>query len=373
MLEEAVGGAAASASREPKVDQAVMRIAREVETSDIESRGFHVRKCRWPENAPFAACLTHDVDNVSRPRSHILKVRERFGASDLVLALLGLRSLYDNLERVAAQEESRGFRSSFYLLSSNYDLRRLRGRLAELQRRGWDIGLHGDFGTHDSAEAMARARRRFTDETGIEPAGLREHYLKFDYATSWEIFEDSGFAYDTSVGNTDSLGFRLGMSAPFHPPDPDWKPRKILEIPLAIMDTTLWGYLKRTEEEGKRDIVDMLGLAKAAGGVFTMLWHTESVRMKGGRIYPYVLDLISGSGCFVSSGRGIADWWKARSSPLVLGEKAASIADCPARLCLVLKAKDVPKVEVEGGEARVVGNIALVTAHGGDLKVTWEV
>ncbi len=118
---------------------------------------------------------------------------------------------------------------------------------------------------------------------GFRPSGLREHYLKFDFAKTWGIMEAAGFDYDTTVGTNDRLGFKVGLATPFHPPDGSWSPMSLLELPLVLMDTTLWGYLKRSEEEGLGDAVRMMNAVEEVEGLFTLLWHQEAVRMKGGR------------------------------------------------------------------------------------------
>jgi hypothetical protein len=349
LLAAALRGAEASQSPEPELEKRSLRLLSEVESALLERDGFYLRKARWPGGAPYAACLTHDVDNVSRPRSHLIQVRSRFSPSDFLLAMMGLKSLYNNISYVAREEEHRNLRSSFYLLSSNYDLTRLRPTLTSLKDRGWEIGLHGDFGTHDSEEKMADAVSRFNSATGIVPRGLREHFLRFDYGASWAIMEKSGFSHDSSVGSRDTLGFRLGLCTPFHPPDNGWSPLRILELPLVLMDTTLWGYLKRSEEEGMRDIQVMKGKVAAVEGLFTVLWHQEAARMRGGRLYPRLLDDLVKDRCFVGSGESIAGWWNARARPLERSGSVYSMDSCPAGLCLRFKAKEETKLSVEGG------------------------
>ena len=70
----------------------------------------------------------------------------------------------------------------------------------------------------------------------------------------------------------------------------------LLELPLVLMDTTLWGYLKRTEEEGFADAMRMMKAVEEVEGLFTLLWHQEAVRMRGGRIYWALLDEIKAEG-----------------------------------------------------------------------------
>ena len=152
-----------------------------------------------------------------------------------------------------------GFHSSFYYLSSNYPLASVKPESRQ------DTGPRG--GRSACTETLGRTTRRrrwtmpstrFSGELGFRPTGLREHYLKFDFARSWPIMEAAGFDYDTTVGNNDRLGFKLGLATPFHPPDGEWTPMRLLELPLVLMDTTLWGYLKRSEEEGFGDSMRMI-------------------------------------------------------------------------------------------------------------------
>jgi len=372
LVVESVRGSEKSASPDPLLEQRISDLSAGLEKSILESDGFLVRKARWPGAAPYAACLTHDVDNVSRPIGHILGVRDRFSSKDLALALLGLKSLYNNIVYLASLEEQRRLRSSLYFLSANYDLSRLADTLRTLQSRGWDIGLHGDFGTHDSAEKMAAAVAKFRSETGLTPRGLREHFLRFDYSASWGIIDGQGFDYDSTVGNRDRLGFRIGLCTPFHPPTEDWRPMRLLEIPLVLMDTTLWGYLKRTEDEGVRDFVSLKDKVASVEGLYTILWHQESLRMKGGRVYASLLDRLLSDGCFVGSGETIASWWNARSRPMFARGGEFWMEACPAGLCLRFKAKEERRLDVDGGRVEVKGTDATIRVgeRGFRLRVT---
>ena len=282
-LMSALRGSLPKDSSYPSLEVSIKGFLSTLERSALDEDGFFVRKARWPNAAPVAVCLTHDVDNVERPMEHILKVQDRFSKADLKKAKKGLLSLYDNIELIGEREGAEGFRSSFYLLSSNYPLDKVRATARRLHARGWEIGLHGDFGTHDSEAKMGKAVERLTKGIGIRPRGLREHYLRFDFGKSWRVMEGAGFDYDTTVGNNETLGFRLGLATPFHPPDAAWRPMRLLELPLSLMDTTLWGYLKKDEEEGFKDVMKLMGMVEEVEGLFTLLWHQEAVRMKGGR------------------------------------------------------------------------------------------
>ncbi len=369
MVRDYLRGSASGDSSAPLLEQSIARLLSETMTRSLEERGYFVRKARWPDAKPFAACLTHDVDNVRRPIAHILARRGRFSRSDLLLALVGLRSLYDNLGYLSDAERRRGVKSTFFLLSSEYDLEALSGKVGKLRHEGWEVGLHGDFGTHDSAEKMAVALSKFETGLGFRPEGVREHYLQFDFQKSWGVLEGAGFRYDTSVGNRDKVGFRAGLCSPFHPPSASWEPMKVLELPLVLMDTTLWGYLKLDEQEGLRKAEEVLSTVSSLGGLFTLLWHQESVRMKGGRQFFPLLDRILKAGCYIAPAGEVARWWEGRCAPLVRDGDAYRITDAPKGLVLEVWVRDGVTPTATGGSIERRGSELLVSVTSGDFEL----
>ena len=379
-LTSVMRGAPPKDTTRPSLEVRINEFREALERSALDEDGFFVRKARWPDAAPLAVCLTHDVDNIERPMEHILKTKNRFSRADFEKAKKGLLSLYDNIELIGAKEGAEGFRSSFYFLSSNYPLEKVRPAARRLEARGWEIGLHGDFGTHDSKVEMKRAVERLTEGVGIRPRGLREHYLKFDFGKSWGVMEDAGFDYDTTLGNNDRRGFKLGLATPFHPPDDGWRPMRLLELPLSLMDTTLWGYLKKSEEEGLEDVAGSMRMVEGVEGLFTLLWHQEAVRMRGGRVYWKVLKDLGRrrhhrKGVFVGSGEQIAKWWRAREVPLNVERGGGRLiitfgARTPKGLTLVLKTKAGTKAKVASGRVRKGGaHESLVSPSGPSFRL----
>ncbi len=279
-----------------------------------------VRKAFWPGAAEFAVTLTHDVDRLTAPLNHVFKVRKRFPTSLVIKRILSLEDPYWNIEKMAKLEAEFGFTSSFYLLVHDYDLADKREYVRDLVEKGWDIGLHGSFGTHESTERMREDIARFEKEMGIKPAGIREHYLKFDASKTWEIMDELGFVYDTTWGFNQKPGFKAGVSFPYHPPSSNFRSLRILEVPLVLMDTSLWGYMHLDEEQGYSEVEKVLARVKTENGLFTILWHQEALQMKGGRLYPRILSLMAKENCFVADAKRIAEWWINRENS-VLSEK----------------------------------------------------
>jgi hypothetical protein len=365
-----IRGSASSSFEEPFLEKTFLEFLIEKERSEIERNRFFVRKMKWPEGSAFAVCLTHDVDNISRPSAHVMKIWKRFKLLDLIKGIFKASSLYNNVEEVAKKEKERNLTSSFYFLTLSYSLSEIKEMARRLGSEGWDIGLHGDFGTHDSIERMNDSLTKFSTELGFLPDGVREHYLKFDFEKTWEIMEKIGFNYDTTVGFTDRLGFKLGLATPFHPPDSEWKAMKLLEIPLTLMDTTLWGYLKRDEKSGLDDVHQMLKKIESVNGLFTLLWHQEAVKMKGGRLYWKLLDEFKGRDCFITNAAEIARWWRIRSIPLINdGGVITFRGSAPRGLQLLIKSRDQLKLQVLGGKMHQTSEGQMITVKEQDFKV----
>ena len=138
------------------------------------------------------------------------------------------------------------------------------------------------------------------------------------------------------------------------------------------MDTTLWGYLKKDEAAGMADVERMLASVRGVEGLFTLLWHQEAVRMKGGRLYWQLLGRFKELGCFVASGAGVASWWRQRRVPLVWdGGSVRLRGRPPAGLQLLVKTTGSETVTVEGGQLEATGRgyVASVASDGFSMKV----
>ena len=316
-------------------------------------------KSRWPNGKTFAVALTHDSDSIDVTEEHLQEVKDRFNESDLKEALEGKKNLYWNVERIKEIESKFDFHSSFYFLTSEYNLEQYKDVLDELSKDGWEIGLHAGFGTHENEGKMNEDISEFKRQLKQQPIGVREHYLQFDYHNTLNFLEKNQFVYDSSLGFREHPGFLLGTSLPFNPPRENWEKRKILELPLIVMDTSLWGYMNLNEDDGMKLIEDYIANIKKFNGLLTILWHQEAFLMKKGNIYPKILEKLAKEECFVSSGIKIAEWWNSRNdvelSVVEDSEKGwkCNIKNVEKGLCLEMKNFDVSKEVAINGQGRI--------------------
>lgn len=293
----------------------------------------HGMKIEFPENKTFAVCLTHDVDDIYPPLSHMLlssahclrNLNFQGSAAQFLWKFRGLEhSPYFNLSEIMDLEESFGAKSSFYFIAAEadpirfrYDIEDIGHHLGEVSDRGWEVGLHGGYYSFDNLEAIKKEKKRLEVVLGKKVLGFRNHYLRFKTPDSWEILADASFRYDSTFGHSNSAGFRNGMCHPFRPYNlKEDREIRILEIPLVIMDVALFATSKSFEEawECTKKLIDVTA---KLNGVITLLWHNFvfgcSFRRDWVRLYEKVLQYCSERGAWMTSGEEIYRWWENRS------------------------------------------------------------
>ena len=222
--------------------------------------------------------LTHDVDSVRKPLSHVLKVRARFRLRDLIMHLLGLTNLYDNIPLILELEEEVGVRSTFFIPVFLFPLELIEDELRELTRRGWEVGLHAVIERVQPLGLLRMQLEMLEEFVGSRPRGVRSHFLIADQRTL-DFYAKLGFAYDSSL--------RVEEAA-------RWDPYEVrpglIELPIAVMDADLFGRFRLSEERAWRYILRKLERARQEGArTFVLLFHQESFRMRGGRLYRRLL------------------------------------------------------------------------------------
>ena len=71
---------------------------------------------------------------------------------------------------------------------------------------------------------------------------------------------------------------------------------KIIEFPVTLMDAYLFSYMKISEEKIISVIEKTLNSCRQLDSdfnVMSILWHDNVLKMKGGRIYPKILEFLS--------------------------------------------------------------------------------
>ncbi len=272
---------------------------------------------------PYTLVLTHDIDvlsvkelpllgrtfwgfayrclivNSRRILTRRLSLREYLNSLKQVLLLplikLGLASdpWEKGLRVILKIERQYDVRSTFFFIpfpgqsghtpegkpapdnrAAHYQLDEYEGILEQLEREGWEVGVHGidAYLNLEGAKAELRATQKLIPERG--EIGIRMHWLYHKGEETWTILDEAGYAYDATFGWNDRIGFPDGRYEPFKSKGV----KKLVVLPLNIQDGALLGEWHQflSNEEAWQQVEQVLTEAKEHEAVVTVLWHNNS-------------------------------------------------------------------------------------------------
>lgn len=290
-------------------------------------------KSIWPEGAPYALCLTHDVDRISKHPYHYFISARKGGINGILrqIATLGElargRSSYWNFDRILEWEEQLGVRSTFLFLSrdncsfgltkpwGSYTIRhpRLKETIREMIKGGWEVGLHGSESSSDDPDRLSDEKKLLEDITGKKVTSIRQHNLRLIPGITWRIQAEAGFEVDSTGGYAERYheGYPQGGSRkilPFSPEGLD-----ILVLPMTLIDTL--GY---QDAVVRGNIKHLLKSISMASGLIVMNWHQETFnRLEHPARVDFYLEVIRearSSGAWIATMGEIGEYWKKKMS-----------------------------------------------------------
>ena len=233
--------------------------------------------------------LSHDVDwSFDGPtKDHVLKRKDRFDVK--LFDNTPFNKLYRNFSEYMEIEEKFDVKSTFFFRtqyeSGNYiDYKK---DIKELVNGGWEIGLHTDPSSVADIKKIEKEKNNLEKLTSSKIYGNRVHYLSNDSELSKKLSE-LGFIYDSSNKKTKELISLEDMGYQ--------KINNILEFPVTLMDAYLFSYMNISEEKIISTIEKTLNSCRQLDSDFnimTILWHDNVLKMKGGRIYPKILEFLA--------------------------------------------------------------------------------
>ena len=282
--------------------------------------GYHAE---YPEDKPFALCLTHDIDDLyksigMKAYDAIGKIRNtRFSAVIDSLAQMRSKNLpFWNFSDIMELEDHYDAKSSFYFMVQepgdwdyNYDIDDCEAIIGELSDRGWEVGLHGGHTAYNNPVQMKEKKLRLEKVLNKNVVGYRNHYLRFKVPETWEYLKETGFLYDTTLGYNTCVGFRNGMCHPFRPFNLTKESEiDILEIPLAIMDNTLNKHMNLDFDDAWKITKQMIDTVEMYHGTLSILWHNTSFLGDQRKFYEKILKYCKGKNAWMTSGEEIVTW-----------------------------------------------------------------
>lgn len=340
-----------------------------------------VLAARWPGAAPYAVALSHDVDQLTD-----YSRRERFKSivgslarfvKPPTLDFLSAERVYETLPAILATEGEYGAVSTFFVgairrgnLDYNYALENIRPLLKDIGIYSAEIALHSSYYCNGPYQLKEEASA-LSDAAGVEVKGVRGHYLRVAPARLWGWADEVGLGYDASLGYFDDVGFRRMHSLPFAAFQGDGTTTGLYEVPLSLMDGTLFQYLGLGTDEAIKTAEKHLEEVKNAGGLFSLLWHYRAFR--GGQypewaeVFEAIISRASGDGaCFLTHAQAVEQRknWALFGAALTKRGKATDA---------VLSGAPGTNVPVPGGwSAGDKEDRILTIPASGELKVTFK-
>jgi peptidoglycan/xylan/chitin deacetylase (PgdA/CDA1 family) len=265
----------------------------------------------YPDNKKFSVCLTHDIDmiklqNVSSTiKRPFYKINKKWNP-------------LCNFEEIIALEKGHCAKSTFFIMGLgkgekefNYDPEELSYELRYIVDQDCEVGLHGGCYAYNDIDVLKREKKRLENALGQKVIGFRNHYLRFNVPETWEILKKAGFEYDTTLGYMDCAGFRNGMCHPYIPFNLNTNEYiNIMEIPLIIMDGTLFNYMGFDLANAWAYTKQLIDTTEKYKGVLTILWHNYQAMGDKLEVYKKILDYCHEKNSWMTSGEEIYEFWK---------------------------------------------------------------
>ena len=231
-----------------------------------------------------ALIITHDVDwPINGPgKAHVLGRKDRFSLEIIKKIENEDFNPYFGIPRISEIEEKYGIRSTFFFrpkYDDGFGVECYSETMRTLLAGGWEIGLHSN--NTSTPQEVASEKQTVEKAAGQPIDGSRVHYLKVEENTfanlKWAgIKYDSSLCFEKEQIDARNTGFLIKDG--------------LVVFPVTLMDAYLFTYMHLTEETVVPFVAKTIErLFDSGAKILTLLWHDNSVMMKGGRAYEQLI------------------------------------------------------------------------------------
>lgn len=224
--------------------------------------------------------VTHDVD---WPRNgpgttHILERQNRFDAGIISKVMNEDFNPYYGIPTITEIEERLDIRSTFFFRPEYDDgsqVQQYEDTIKVLVKNGWEVGLHAN---NTSSIGEVDAEKKTLERIMGKPVyGSRVHYLRVSANTFLNLAKakikyDSSLTYEKEKIDPKNSGYQFKNG--------------LVVFPITFMDAYLFTHMGLTEKTITKFVLKTMDALFASGvQIMTLLWHDNSIMMKGGRAY----------------------------------------------------------------------------------------
>lgn len=252
----------------------------------------------------FTVLFTHDIDRIYPTTKYkiyfFLKNFFKGQIKNGFYILFGRTNPQWTFKKISALEKKYGVKSTWFIMTAKKDIpekwnplglrnykqgdKKLVKELKQLLKNDCEIGLHPGYYSFNNYKLMKEEKKALEKMIGKKVTGVRNHYLMFDAYKTWKIQQKLGFLYDSTIGSSRLVGALTGEYTSFWTKKYD-KETNILELPLNIMDTTLFFHQKRNIKNAKEEMKRIFEKVKKQKGILVINFHNTTFDEE---LYPQV-------------------------------------------------------------------------------------
>jgi len=248
----------------------------------------------------YKLTLTHDVDHIyawDTPKKFLIRlggdiIKKRvkpLGVFKIVLEYVKVLSKrakdpFDTFDYIMDLSDKIGIKSHFFFMGrgqTKHDNDYFSGSkeaiaiAKNIKERGHYIGIHPTYNAYNNFEQFKAEKDELEQNLNTKIKFGREHYLRFEVPTTWQIWEDNSMEWDSTLSFADEDGFRCGVCYEYRVFNfLTRKKLKLKEKPLIFMDAI--DIEKLSPEEMQEALFQLIGQVERYNGEATVLWHNSN-------------------------------------------------------------------------------------------------
>lgn len=167
-----------------------------------------------------------------------------------------------------------------WIMDPGYDINspKIKTLIHKLHARGHSIGLHPSYDSYTDSIKLRSEKKALEDASGIKVHSSRQHWLRFEWASTLQNLEEAQILKDTTLMFNDRHGFRTSSCIEWN----SWNhvnqiPHKIKSLPTFLMDSHLYDYNLKRNSSHKEDINHLMDECKNVYGHCFVVWHPHTL------------------------------------------------------------------------------------------------
>ncbi len=248
----------------------------------------------------YQAIPTHDIDYLLYFYNYFDRIKaiagDVFKRQDIFAAKQKIKDIFftkrkrsqdpfDTYDYLMNLAEKYNLKAKFYFVATdgkdldvNYNFfnRQTEKIIRKIKQRGHIIGIHGSYRSFNNQKIFKKEMSNFEHyEITVEQG--RQHYLRFQNPTTWQIQNKNRLKYDSTIGFTNTSGFRAGTCREYAVFDIISQKRlNLTERPLIFMETAS-AKAYNNPIDFYNHLVDLRDKVKKYKGQFVFLWHNSNI------------------------------------------------------------------------------------------------